>query len=381
MTELERPIRGLPVHPSDLQGVSRLAIDGVIGVADLVEHLHAAIAMPGTSSHRTRGITGRVYRSVRGITRLVGGGIDLALTPLARSRPSEAITGLAARSVLNGVLGDHLHTTGNPLAIEMTLQHAGQPITATAPPVAADQARSHVVVFLHGLCLHPGHWTPSSDELALPERVAALPECTVLHLHYNSGRPIAENGRELSGKLDDLAARWPVELNRLTLVGHSMGGLIARSAAHHGQVAGLDWPARLQDLFTLGSPHAGAPLERAGHGLERLLGWTPYTRPFNRLGRIRSAGIQDLRHGRILSVDDHPGLPDATRLHLLAASRSPVGHRTPAGDGLVPPASGLAIGLPLEPDRIHRRLIHDCGHLALMHHRHVADHVLAALTD
>jgi pimeloyl-ACP methyl ester carboxylesterase len=381
MTERERPTRGLPVHPSDLQGVSRLAIDGVIGVTDLVEHLHAAIALPGTSSHRTRGITGGVYRSVRGITRLVGGGIDLALSPLARIRPPETPTGVAARSILNGVLGDHLHATGNPLAIGMTLQHAGRRISASGPPLSAEQARAHVVVFLHGLCLHPGHWTPSSEELALPERVAALPECTVLHLHYNSGRPIADNGRELSIRLDDLAARWPVALRRLTLVGHSMGGLIARSAAHHGLVDGLDWPARLQDLFTLGSPHAGAPLERAGHGLERLLGGTPYTRPFNRLGRMRSAGIRDLRHGRILSVDDHPGLPDATRLHLLAASRSPEGHRAPAGDGLVPTDSGLAIGLPLEPDRIHRRLVHDCGHMALMHHHHVADHVLTALTD
>ena len=381
MTESERPTRGLPVHPSDLLGVSRLAIDGVVGVTDLVEHLHAAIALPGTSAQRTRGITGQVYRSVRGITRLVGGGLDLALSPLARTRPPEAVTGIAIRSALNGVLGDHLHATGNPLAIDMTLQHAGRPLAATGAPIVADRAGSHVLVFLHGLCLHPGHWTPASERQALPERLAALPGCTVLHLHYNSGRPIADNGAELATRLADLHARWPVNLERLTLVGHSMGGLVARSAAHHGHACEQPWADRLTDIITLGTPHGGAPLERAGHRFERTLGLTPYTRPFDRLGRMRSAGITDLRHGRITACGGTPRLPELTRLHLLAASRSPEGHHAPSGDGLVPLNSSLAIDLPLDPDRIHRRLVHDCGHLALMHHDHVADHIVTALGD
>ncbi|NKI33988.1 alpha/beta hydrolase [Wenzhouxiangella sp. XN79A] len=379
MTETGAPTRLPPLHPSDLQGISRLAIDGVVGVTDLVEHLHAAIALPGTSSQRTRGITGQVYRSVRGITRLVGGGIDLALSPLARARPSDAVTGIAIRSALNGVLGDHLHATGNPLAIDMSLQHADGIVARTGPPIPAGQARPHVVVFLHGLCLHPGLWTPDDDGPGLPERIGDLPGRSVLHLHYNTGRPVADNGAELATRLADLHARWPVALERLTLIGHSMGGLVARSAAHHGHASQQAWTDYLADIVTLGTPHAGAPLERAGHRLERALGWTPYTRPFNRLGRMRSAGITDLRHGRITACGGAPGLPETTRLHLLAASRSPEGHRTPSGDGLVPPHSGLAIGLPLDPTRLHRRLIHDCGHLALMHHNAVADHLLTAL--
>jgi pimeloyl-ACP methyl ester carboxylesterase len=94
-----------------------------------------------------------------------------------------------------------------------------------------------------------------------------------------------------------------VPLEHITIVGHSMGGLVARSAVHLARQAGQGWPELLRDLVFLGTPHHGAPLERAGHGVDVLLGATPFSAPFAKLGQLRSAGITDLRHGYVTDAD------------------------------------------------------------------------------
>ena len=78
----------------------------------------------------------------------------------------------------------------------------------------------------------------------------------------------------------------------------------ARDAALHlAQQQGLDWPRRVHALAFLGTPHHGAPLERGGLLVDRLLGISPYVAPFARLGRSRSAGITDLRFGNLQDAD------------------------------------------------------------------------------
>jgi pimeloyl-ACP methyl ester carboxylesterase len=94
-----------------------------------------------------------------------------------------------------------------------------------------------------------------------------------------------------------------VPLEELVVVGHSMGGLLVRSAIHQAQARGDGWPARLTRLACLGTPHHGAPLERGGHWIDIILGASPYTAAFARLGKLRSAGITDLRHGSLLDED------------------------------------------------------------------------------
>ena len=126
---------------------------------------------------------------------------------------------------------------------------------------------------------------------------------TPVYLHYNSGLHVSTNGRALAQQLERLVAQWPRPLERLVLLGHSMGGLLARSALYYGTQAGHRWPARLDDLVFLGTPHHGAPLERAGHWVDLVLGATPYAAPFARLGQVRSAGITDLRHGNLMDGD------------------------------------------------------------------------------
>jgi pimeloyl-ACP methyl ester carboxylesterase len=112
---------------------------------------------------------------------------------------------------------------------------------------------------------------------------------------YNSGLSIAENGRRLSERLEQLTELG--EVAEIAIVGHSLGGLVARSACQVAEGEGRSWRRRLSSLVTLGTPHQGAPLERYGSLLEALLPISSYSAPLARLAGIRSAGITDMRYG------------------------------------------------------------------------------------
>ncbi|HSM21783.1 MAG TPA: alpha/beta hydrolase, partial [Rubrivivax sp.] len=319
MTETRNRLKALPKAParviaSDLRGASRLAVDATLGLTSLVENLHHNILRtPGPLGAVTQqpagGITGLVYRSIRGVTRLVGGSLDALLGQVVSllgppPAPGSALPAAAERetvvAALNGVLGDHLAATGNPLAITMTLRHDGQALTLRSDALAQalPQARPRVMLVLHGLCMHPGQWRRNGRDDAAA--LATEAGCTLLHLHYNSGRHVSTNGLELADRLQSLQQAWPVPLQEIVVLAHSMGGLVARSAVHQAQQRGDTWPPLVGRMFFLGTPHHGAPLERGGQWVDALLGASPYTAAFSRLGKLRSAGITDLRHGSLL---------------------------------------------------------------------------------
>ena len=154
---------------------------------------------------------------------------------------------------------------------------------------------------------------------ALADELGYLP----LYLRYNSGLPISSNGRALAEMLETLIGNWATPVDELVIMGHSMGGLVARSACHHGQQAGHAWPKSLRKLVFLGTPHHGAPLERGGHGLDLVMDLSPYSMPFTRLSKARSAGITDLRHGVISSREDMRAA--AFRREMLRGRRSALG--------------------------------------------------------
>jgi pimeloyl-ACP methyl ester carboxylesterase len=210
--------------------------------------------------------------------------------------------------------------------------------------------------------------------------------CTPVYLHYNSGRHISENGREFADLMETLVRDWPHPIGRLSMLGHSMGGLVARSACHYGALANHNWVARLDRLVFLGSPHLGSPLERAGTRADFLIETSPYTAPFARLGKVRSAGVRDLGHGYLRDEDwqaasgrKHAGhaalpLPPGVRCHAMAASRQQQPGKAGArirGDGLVPVDSALGrsrdaardLGLPDEQ----RWIGYGMGHFDLLH--------------
>ena len=126
---------------------------------------------------------------------------------------------------------------------------------------------------------------------------------TPVYLHYNSGLHVSINGRAFAGQLEALLGAWPVPVDELVILGHSMGGLLARSACYYGELAGHAWPRHLRKIVFLGTPHHGTAFERGGNWVTVALGVSRYTAAFARLGKIRSAGITDLRYGSLLDED------------------------------------------------------------------------------
>ncbi len=361
---------------SDLRGVVRLAVEATVGVTDLVEKMHHTIQLGhaplgASRAGNTSGLTGFVYRSIRGTTRLVGKGLDAGLAPVTALLPEDASTATrdAFVSAINGVYGDHLVQTDNPLAVEMELRFEGQPVDLEQPPAAC---KEKVMLFVHGLCLNDGHWTRDGHNHG--QALATDLGYTPLYLRYNTGLPIADNGRALAGILENLLQDWPQQISEFVMVGHSMGGLVARSACHHGSLADHDWLQLHHKLVSIGTPHHGAPLERGSNWLEYAMDFSPYAAPFTRISAKRSAGITDLRHGSITDTrQDFIPLPEDIECYAMAATRgkkrNKVGEKL-IGDGLVPLDS--ALGQHKDSTRTllfpkdHQWVGFETGHLALL---------------
>ncbi len=297
-------------HYRLLRGMLRLGFDGVEQMTSLVEAMHHNIArtpLPFASLDNAPapGITGLVYRSIRGVTSLLRGGVDSMLAlgqPLVPAMPDTAAYE-AWRAALNGVLGDHLASTDNALAIPMRFRHQGRQLELNRTELARalPQATGKLLVVVHGLCMNDLQWARNGHNHA--EALARDLGYTTVYLHYNSGLHVSTNGRAFAGLLEQLVGHWPARLESLDLLTHSLGGLLARSACHYGTAANHGWLAHLRKLVCLGTPHHGAPLERHGNRFQLLHEISPYTAPLGRLGMLRSAGITDLRYGNLLDED------------------------------------------------------------------------------
>lgn len=340
----------------ELRALTRLAFDELGLGAGGIGQVHRAIAdrafrvaSPAKALHD--GISGAVYASVAGAAALVGHGAAAAV----RDRPvSDTPRGAAVLAVLNGLRGDALEP---PLAMPMTLRAGGEPMPRLA-------------VFVHGLFESEHAWRYGGG----PTYGERLEGFTPVWVRYNSGRHVSENGRALAEELGRLVAGWPVEVEEIALIGHSMGGLVARSACH----AGGDWTRAVTHIVSLGSPHTGAPLEAAVHYAAAALGVAPETRPFSRFLRRRSSGIRDLRRGSLVDEDWQGRDPEALRaaacreVPLLDGVRHCFVSATVTRDARHPVARVIGDWLVLEASASHRaqEALHVGGahHLALLNH-------------
>ena len=393
------------LRPADLRGVARLATQATTGVTGIAEGVHQSVlgtmGLPGgPEAGRARGLTGLVYQGIRGVTRLVDVSLQAALlrlepflerrgTSTAPSPEREAV--LAA---LNGVMGDRLAEDGNPLAFSMELRQQGREIDLVALR-ASGQASGKVLLLLHGLCMNDLQWLRAGHDHGA--HLAQALGYTPVYVRYNTGLHTSINGQELAGRVEALLADWPVPVQELNVLVHSMGGLVVRSAFQQAVQAGLQWPSQLRKLVFLGTPHHGAPLERAGNWVDVILGSTPWSRPFARLGHLRSAGITDLRYGHVQEADwqghdrfrkrpdarHHlplpPGVPCYTVAATLARQRSPMAERL-VGDGLVPLHSALGqheqAERTLEFPKSHQHVVYGLGHMALLEDAQVAQQLV-----
>ncbi len=379
-------------HIADLRGAAQVALDATTGIVDIVERMHRTIQvkpLPLGKGPRTptRGITGLVYRSVRGVMGWVGQGIDLTLGAASGFLPEGTTPPQrdAVVAALNGLHGDHLQRTGNPLAITMALRHGGQALDPLNSAAVVKAPTGRVLLLVHGLCMTDAQWQRDGHDHGA--MLAEAGGFTPVYLRYNSGLHVGDNGERFAALLEALLEHWPVPVQELVIVGHSMGGLVARSACSHAARSQHQWPSQLKKLVFLGTPHHGSPLERGGHGIDRLLQLSPYSAPLAALGKARSAGIQDLRHGNVLrGAPVHVALPPDVACYAVAATlagkRKPLAERL-LGDGLVPVDS--ALGRHPDPGRTlrflpsHRFTSTETGHLEMLSHPAVAAQLKAWL--
>lgn len=196
---------------------------------------------------------------------------------------------------LNGVLGDYLLKQHSPIALPMTLyDHYGE--------IQKGELTGHITIFVHGLCMNHLDWSTRRYDGIGEKLLAQRDHNTMLYLNYNTGRRISANGRSLSNTLEDLVQRNP-SITSINLIGHSMGGLVSRSALFYGKQNMYEWLHRIDNLVCLGSPHHGAALERFGFTLQEKIGHFPLVKLIGHLVNIRSDGILDLRHGSVRDDD------------------------------------------------------------------------------
>ncbi|WP_180128833.1 triacylglycerol lipase [Rhodoferax sp. BLA1] len=395
------------LRASDLRAAALLATQATHAIAGITEGVHQSVwrtlgASHGATPAHTTGLTALVYQGIHAATALVGRGVQAALRRLepllqdVEDQNDESPERLAVIAALNGVMGDRLAASGNPLALPMTLrlpEQSTQDIQGLEANLTSNLALTRtepkLLLVIHGLCMNDLQWTTlrQGHSLNHASSLASALGYTPVYLRYNSGLHVSQNGHALANQLEALVARGPTALNQITVLAHSMGGLLIRSALFYASQAGLTWPELVKSIVFLGTPHHGAPLERAGNWVDELLGSTPYSRPFAKLGQLRSAGVTDLRYGHLLDVDwqghdrfrrqpdrrQPVPLPEHIACYAVAATtaakRGSLADRL-LGDGLVPLPS--ALGQHDDPARClvfapsHQMVLYNTHHMQLL---------------
>ena len=299
-----------PKKKSELQGVNHLVVDATLGITDLVEAMHKQIVhpplLPSTKIQKLlTKIASIAFKNFRWSTLFVGKTLDKTLGLL-----NPAIGNLKSSdkkdfilSILNGVIGDYLAEKENPLEIKMHLLHQSKKITLDTKSLEDSYANisGKIIIMVHGSCMNANLWTRKNHNHG--EVLANETNETLIYLNYNSGKHVSTNGKEFNILLEKLTEIWPVPVKKITIINHSMGGLVTRSALYYGEQAEKKWTKLTKKIVFLGTPHHGSHIERKGNYLDVILESVPYAKPFAKLGKIRSAGVTDLRYGNLVDED------------------------------------------------------------------------------
>jgi len=248
----------------------------------------------------------------------------------AQEKKGVSHVGLLAQSILNGLVGDYLEQTNNPLAIPMCLCHDLKPLNVDAElgrQLHGVKVSNKVVVLVHGLTNLETVWDYPTQ--AKPEARTAKAEesstsaasardlsrhenptnygielqralgFTPLFLRYNTGLSIAENGRQFSEILARLFAQYPMKIDELVLLGFSMGGLLLRYAQMDATATEKGWLSVLSTCVYIGTPHEGSPVEKLGYMVGEVVRNIPveHVNHWAEWIDIRSRGIKDLKFG------------------------------------------------------------------------------------
>ncbi|MFC4376400.1 lipase family alpha/beta hydrolase [Nocardia halotolerans] len=362
----------LPQRHAEVQALTRLAGDEFVGAVDGIANIHRALsdrvfaavrlgvgpaADPVKAVHDA--ITDSVYAVVGGTGYVVGEVASAVQLPGATA-PSRTVWGAGVLATLQGLIGDALQDDTPILASPMTIRLDGEPIPPELLAAHVAVPTTRLVVQLHGLVETEHHWRLGGRP-TYGERLENDLGYTPVFLRYNTGLHISENAAQLDELLTRLVTNWPLPVHEICLVGHSMGGLVARAACHLADEADHAWVRSVRQVVCLGSPHLGAPLEQFVHYAAAALDRLPETRPLSKLLRRRSAGIRDLRQGSLVDEDwrdldvdalraravrEVPLIPGAEHYFVTAtvthSPKHPLG--LVIGDGMVLTGSGSGVG-------------------------------------
>lgn len=347
-----------------LIGLKNLIHDAIEKTTDLVEETHEAVfsrhvellsqlpaakegvqAADAARKLTTKAIYETIRATNRGVRLLGDAGVEVSVRTAEQLGGKEAVASVqnalraelgpravealsiaadAAEGALNGFIGDFLRDRGSELQVEMAFRKDGEPLALDSSTLEAALAPTsdRLCIFVHGLSCTEHAWGFLSDKfhgrpgVTFGGLLQAELGYTPLFVRYNTGLHVSENGRQLALLIDDLVSSYPKPVREIVLIGHSMGGLVVRSAAHYGNVHGASWVSRLTHVFTIGAPHLGAPLEKGAGLLAALLHYFPTagTRVPAKILNARSSGIKDLRFGYVLDEEwagkDPNGLTD-----------------------------------------------------------------------
>jgi pimeloyl-ACP methyl ester carboxylesterase len=290
----------------ELAALTRLTLDELGGAVAGIGRIHKAVAdrafgASGPGAGPARVIHDEVARRVYGGLRLGASAAGRTASIAVAGRPpiSGEPLGAGLIAALDGLIGDVLEQERPALAAPMSIRVGGR----IAAPAEVPAPGPRIAVFLHGLMETEFSWRQKGQtQMSYGEGLRDL-GWTPVYLRYNSGRHISSNGESLDELLDELVAQWPVAIDQIALIGHSMGGLVARSAAHRASLRDAGWVRHVSHVVSLGTPHMGAPLEQSVHYLSAALSALPETRPFGAFFRRRSSGIRDLRQGSLVDAD------------------------------------------------------------------------------
>lgn len=412
------------------RGIKQLIHDGVDATVNLVHEGNESTAravsalVPETSSWRqplrdvdnvrraaTMGVLGTIKAVNRSIEAITDLGLDVLVKRLSEPQegypdtpipirsdvvPSKHWAGDATLALLNAAIGDFLEDTESPLEIQMVMRHGDEYLNWRQFEI--ENAKPHVVVFVHGLGTTEWCWALESEEFhgepdatfgSMLERDI---DATPVYLRYNTGRAIVDNGRDLANGLEFFVRNYPIDIERLTIIGHSMGGLVTRSASMQAERYQMGWPKLVQNVFYLASPHDGAPLARIGEVLATDIFAAvdlPATQVLYRILDARSAGVKDLGEGRVVEeqwsvpTDEPQDLPIKHAAHHFISATITKNANNPIsyylGDLMVQSPSASGPFIAHTDFKIHTSTHGGILHHELQNHPDVYPHILAAL--
>ena len=342
-----------------------------------VQGMHTSIA--GSWLNRLGPIAGPARAANEALLRMTYGSVRVVASRLApvidafvdeNSREADRMVAIAA-----SLWGDTSDARFDRLATAMSARDAAGHLVYPWDG-SLEMATPRLVVLMHGLSQMDDCWAGTDGLL---EHLEAVPDLTAITLRYNAAMPIASNGEHLDAMLADLTNRWPVPLESISLVGYSMGGVVAHHAVAAAERRDTPWLAFVDDVISIGSPHGGSRIETAVTAATMALRLAQHTRPLADFFDSRSSGIKDLHTS--IEAQDVPGASTRARYHFIAGgiTQNPTNPVSIiAGDLVVHPASAMG---PAHPARGSDRLLGGVHHLELVRHPAVVHQVLTWLID